>query len=287
MRWTRRAAGCALALLLSTAPLATAAPRTKRLRSVHKWAFAIGTGDLSGDLGKRYAAYDLVVVDGQEASGRQVRALRGAGKLVLAYLDVGTIEPGRPWYAKAKPYRLDYWPDWGEWYANVDAAGFRRLIEHDVAGGMLRKGFDGLFLDNTDMIESYPRQTSGMRTLVRSLARLVHGEHRLLFAQNGEDSIGPLLHYYDGWNREDVLSTYDFTHHRYMRQRAGDVSYADAALRRIARAGLLTLSTDYTAAGDTSAASAAIRNSCSTGALPFVSDIDLTRIAIVPARCGA
>ncbi len=275
-----------LAVFLLGAPAASATPRAKRLRSIHTWAFAIGTGELSGDLVKRYADYDLLVLDGQEASARQVRALRHAGKLVLAYLDVGTIEASRPWFAHAKPYRLGYWGDWGEWYANVDAAGFRRLIVRRVAPGMLRKRFDGLFLDNTDMIESYPRQTSGMRTLVRSLARLVHGEHRLLFAQNGEDSIGPLLRYYDGWNREDVFSTYDFNRHRYVRQAAGDVGYADAALRRIARAGLLTLSTDYVAAGDGATSSAAIRNSCSTGALPLVSNIDLTRIPVVAPRCG-
>lgn len=286
VRWLRSAAMCALALMALLAPAARATPRNKRLRSIHTWAFAIGTGDLSGDVLKRYSPYDLVVVDGQEASARQVRALRQAGKLVLAYLDVGTIEAGRPWYAQAKAYRLGYWGAWGEWYANVDAAGFRRLIERNVATGMLHKGFDGLFLDNTDMIESYPRQTGGMRRLVRSLARLVHGERGLLFAQNGEDSMGPLIHYYDGWNREDVFSTYDFTRHRYVRQAAGDVSYADTALRRIARAGLLTLSTDYVAAGDAATAAAAIRNSCSTGTLPFVSNIELTRIPAVPPRCG-
>ena len=176
-----------------------------------------------GQLGA-YAGYDLVVLDGQEASARQVRALRAAGKVVLAYLDVGTIERGRPWFAAARPYRLNYWPDWGEWYANVSAPGFRRLMANRVAPSMLRKGFSGLFLDNTDMIETHARQTRGMRVLVRSLAHLVHSGHRFLFAQNGEDSIGPLLPYYDGWNREDVSATYDFSRHRYIRQGAGEVA---------------------------------------------------------------
>ncbi len=274
-----------LLVALALAGVASAAPRNGRLRSVHTWAFAIGDGDLTGNLVSRYAAYDLLVLDGQEASPGQVRALRHAGKIVLAYLDVGTIERGRPWYRAASRFRLNYWPDWGEWYADVAAPGFRKLIAGTVGPSTLHKGFDGLFLDNTDMIETHPRQTAGMRTLVRRLARLVHGQGKLLFAQNGEDTIGPLLPYYDGWNREDVSATYDFGAHRYVRQPNGEVAAADRALRRIARAGLLTLSTDYTAAGDAAAATAAIRNACSAGALPFVSDIDLMRVPAVPARC--
>jgi hypothetical protein len=121
---------------------------------------------------------------------------------------------------------------------------------------------------------------------IRRLARLVHRNGELLFAQNGEDSIGPLLPYYDGWNREDVSATYDFARHRYVRQPSSARTTADHALRRIARAGLLTLTTDYTAEGDLGGAQAAVANSCANGALPFVSDIDLTRVPTVPARCA-
>ena len=284
MRFTRLCLS-SLAAVALLCPAAMARSRSPRLRSVHTWAFAIGDGDLAGNVVTRYAGYDLVVLDGQEAGAGQVRALRQAGKVVLAYLDVGTIEPGRPWYRRARPYQLNYWPDWGEWYADVDAPGFRRLISRRVAPAMLRKGFSGLFLDNTDMVQTHPRQRQGMGDVVRGLARLVHSEHEFLFAQNGEDTVGPLLHYYDGWNREDVSATYDFGSHRYVRQGREEIAQADRALRRIARAGLLTLATDYTAAGDTIAARAAVSNACGAGALPFVSDIGLTRIPATPARC--
>ncbi len=276
-----------MAVLLSTAVgvgPASALISNPRLRSVHTWAFAIGNGDLQGDLVKRYAAYDMLVLDGQGASAQQLSALHRAGKLVIAYLDVGTIEPYRPWYASLKPYRLNYWPQWGEWYADVDARGFRRAIGRRIAPGILRKGFDGLFLDNTDMIETHRGQASGMRKLVAKLAQLVHGQRKLLFGQNGEDVIGPMLRYYDGWNREDVSATYDG--HRYVRQPQAEVSEATRALQRMAARGLLTLATDYVAAGDAATTQLAVRNACAAGALPFVSDIDLTRVPAVPPRCS-
>jgi polysaccharide biosynthesis protein PelA len=286
MRSPRLAGLAALAILATAvAPDAGATPRDKRLRAVHTWGFAIGDGDLNGDLVKRYARYDLLIVDGEGASARQVAQLRRAGKIVLAYLDVGTIEPGRSWYGQLKPYRLAYWPDWGEWYAEVSNAGFRHAIAESIAPAILRKGFDGLFLDNTDMIESYSKQTSGMRTLVRQLAGLVHGRHELLFAQNGEDSIGPLLRYYDGWNREDVTATYDFGLHRYVVQPHDQIAAAQRALRRMSAAGLLTLATDYVARGNTGTASLAVANACAAGALPFVSDINLTRVPALPPAC--
>jgi hypothetical protein len=150
---------------------------------------------------------------------------------------------------------------------------------------MLRKRFDGLFLDNTDMVESHPRQRAGMRRLAASLSHLVHRRGRLLFTQNGEDSIGPARHVYDGWNREDASFTYDFGRSRYAAQPAAAVASAQRALRRIGAAGLLVTTTDYVPAGATDDTATAVRNSCAAGALPFVSDINLTRVPAEPLRC--
>jgi polysaccharide biosynthesis protein PelA len=245
-----------------------AAATPPRPGAVHTWAFAIGNGTLSGDVAHRYAAYDLVVVDGQEVTRAQVAVLHRDGALVLGYLDVGTIEPYRPWYRRAKPYRLDYWKQWGEWYANVDAAGYRKLLR-SVAAGMLRKKLDGLFLDNTDMVETHPKQASGMRRIVARLAALAHGRGGFLFAQNGADVDGPFLRYLDGWNREDIGSDRAAVHE----------------LRQMRARGLLTLATGYTARANSRAARRDVVLACRVGALPFVSNLELTRIPRRPPHC--
>ena len=198
----------------------------------------------------------------------QVATLRGGGALVLGYLDAGTIEPYRPWYRRAKPYRLDYWKEWGEWYANVDASGFRKLVL-GLAASFERKGLDGLFLDNTDMIETHPSQSRGMRLLVWVLAKLVHRRGGYLFAQNGADVDGPILRYLDGWNREDI----------------GTDPSAVRDLRAMRRHGLLTLATGYVKSARSPAVNRDIRLACRAGALPFVSNLGLTRIPSPPAHC--
>jgi endo-alpha-1,4-polygalactosaminidase (GH114 family) len=239
-----------------------------RLAAVHTWAFAIGNGTLGGDIGQRYAGYDLVVVDGQEVTKQQVATLHSGGAVVLGYLDAGTIEPYRPWFRRAKPYRLDYWKQWGEWYANVDATGYRKLLL-GVAASFEAKGLDGLFLDNTDMIETHPKQAPGMRLLVAALAKLVHGRGDFLFAQNGADVDGPIIRYLDGWSREDI----------------GTDPSVVRDLRAMHARGLLTLATGYVKDPTSPAVQRDVRLACGAGALPFVSNLELTRVPSPPAAC--
>ncbi len=270
-----------------TAAGASAVPADPRLAGVQDFAFALGSDPGDPAVAAGLAPYDLIVVDGEEATSADVAALKANGAVVLGYLSVGTIEPFRSWYKRLKRYRLPQtFEEFDEPYARVAAAGFRRQIAGRIAPGILAKGTDGLFLDNTDMVEQFKAQKAGMRVLVRRLSALVRGRGGLLFAQNGESSIGPLLPFYDGWNREDVTSTFSFKRGSYVRTTAGQVADAQAALRRISAAGLLVTTADYTAAGDTATEQLAVSNSCAVGAIPFVADIGLRRLPAAPLTCG-
>jgi len=279
--WVILALAALTALALSTS--ACAATPQQRLRSVETWAFAIGNGSRAEVL-RQPGAFDLVVVDGEVVTARQVRKLRRHGAIVLGYLSVGTIENWRWWYTAASPYKLELWDDWGEWYADVSRPGFRDLIASRVAPRMLSKGLHGLFLDNTDMVETHAAQRDGMKALVARLARKVHRRGKLLFTQNGDSSIGPTLRYYDGWNREDVTWTYDFDREQYVRVGSADHADALAAIRRIRGRGLLVTTTDYVAGGSTDAVLEAVEAACGAGAIPYVSNIQLSRVPS-PLRC--
>lgn len=272
--------------LLAATSAPAAAPSDNRLAAVETWGFAIGTGTLKGDLARRYAGYDLLVVDGQEAKRRDVAELQSGGTVVLGYLSVGTIETYRPWYRLLKPYRLEAWKDWkGEFFARVRSTGFRHKISRRIAPQMLAKGFDGLFLDNVDMIESHRRQARGMRRLVRRLSGLVRADQGLLFAQNGYQIIDPLIPYLDGWNREHVTGSYDFDRDRYRVNGARRTRAAIRELRSVGRRGPLVTATDYTRRRRGATVRRAIANACAAGALPYVSDIGLRRTPADPARC--
>jgi uncharacterized protein (TIGR01370 family) len=259
------------------------------------FAFAIGNGMLAGgpeQVADRLGSVGLVVVDGELASAHEVAALRARGATVLAYLSVGTIEKWRAWYPRLKRFRLGAWADWkDEWFADVSRAKLRDELTGRIAPQILAKGFDGLFLDNVDMIETrnHAAQRPGMRELVLALSDLVHGQGRLLFTQNGHWGLSKLglMGAIDGWNREDVTWTYDFDRRRYLHQRPGATRAALAELRDMRDRGLVTTATDYTREGDRQALDEAVAKACSAGALPYVSDIGLTarRLPNPPLAC--
>jgi uncharacterized protein (TIGR01370 family) len=277
---------CLVAAVLLFVPPAAAEPSDPRLAAVDTFAFALGQEvDTDAEVAA-LAPYELIVLDGELTPPARVAQLRAGGSVVLGYLSVGTIEPFRTWYRKLKPYRLkDRFDEFDEFYARVSARGFRRAIAGRIAPKVLSRGFDGLFLDNVDMIELHPRERRGMSRLVGALARLVHRRGGVLFSQNGDRSIKPMLRFLDGWNREDVTWTYSFKRKRYVRVPPRDTAEAQAALRRIDTRGLLVTSSDYTATGDAAAESEAVANACAAAAVPFVSDIALRRLPAAPLIC--
>lgn len=224
----------------------------------------------------RLADVDLVV-GGEETTPAQVTVLKSRGAVVLAYLSVGTIEPWRAWYPQVEPYQLEKWADWDEYFADTSAEGYRGVIMLDVAPTILGKGFDGLFLDNVDMIREHPAQSAGMARLVEELSVLVRQDDGILAMQNGEGVIGPLLPYIDVWDREGVTFTYDFDTESYIRTSPSDHEAALMSLARMRQLGILTLALDYPPPDDAGATAEASEAAGSVGALSWTSDIELTR----------
>lgn len=262
------------------APDATSLEYTSRLDSVRNWALAIGL-DLDERALERLGRFDLVVVDGEAVTPEDIAILHEGGTLVVGYLSVGTIEKGRSWYPTVKAHRLELWDEWGEWYADVSKPGYRDAVA-GVAGTMLAKDLDGLFLDNIDMIETHPEQDAGMRLVVGRISDRVHATGGYVFAQNGEDVLRDLVDVLDGWNREDVTWTYDFDSASYARVSERDHQAAIRALRDMRRRGLLALSTDYVAKASSPAENESVTAARSAGALPYVSDIGLERVPPKP-----
>jgi len=274
-------------LLVALAPQAGAGGSDDpRLFGAESFAFGIGNGMIEGnasEVADRLGDYDVVVVDGEEASAGVVSALQEEGAVVLAYLSVGTIEKWRGWYSDLKRYRLSAWQDWkDEWFADVSKAGLRDALADEIAPDLLDKGFDGLFLDNVDMIEPkrHKKQRDGMRELVARLGDLVHSDGGFLFAQNGYwgfRRFGILDDgHLDGWNREDVTWTYDFDNRKYVRNSDRDRDEALDDLAAMKELGLFTTATNYTKGSSGEAVDEAIGDACSVGALPFIGDIGLT-----------
>ncbi len=288
------AAACAVAAPASAAAAPSGAAATRAaepsirqqlLKDARTFAPALGA-DLTRANVARLARRDLVVVDGELTTAREVKKLKAHGALVLAYLSVGSVESWRSWFPLLEDYRLEELGDWeGEAYADVSQAGARDALADQIAPDLLKKGFDGLFLDNVDMVEEHAAQQPGMVDLVTRLSTRVHAAGGVLMAQNGDTVIDPFVPLLDAWNREDPTGTYDFAKKKYVPTDAAGRRLARATIKRLVGAGLVVTTIDYFGSPSSPHARRAIRISCQSGALPFIGDIALKRIPKTAARC--
>lgn len=280
------AALAATVLALAGPTGAVAAPSTKqRLQAAKTFVPALGI-TLNGTNIRRLAARDLVVVDGDDATSGQVQRLRAKGAIVLAYLSVGSVESWRSWFPLLKDYRLEELGDWdGERYTDVSRAEARDALADKIAPEVLAKGFDGLFLDNVDMVEDHAPQQPGMVELVKRLSDRVHAGGGVLMAQNADVSIDPFVSLLDAWNREDPTGTYDFERKKYQPTDEAGRRLARATIKKLRAAGLVVTTTDYFGSPTSAQAKRAIRIACKAGAVPFVGEITLAKVPAKAARC--
>lgn len=101
----------------------------------------------------------IIVIESDDYTAAQVKAIKDKGYKVLAYLSVGTIEKERSWWNKYKQYRLQRLEDWpNEYYVDVRKVGWINFLL-SRAKALRSKGYDGLWCDNLDVYE-YNKSTS-------------------------------------------------------------------------------------------------------------------------------
>ena len=279
------AAFAASLVVLACATSASAATTKQRLQAARTFVPALGA-KLNATNIRRLAARDLVVVDGDDTTSGQVQRLRSRGAVVLAYLSVGSVESWRSWFPLLEDYRLEELGDWdGERYTDVSKPEARAALADKIAPELLAKGFDGLFLDNVDMVEDHAPQQPGMVDLVKRLSDRVRADGHVLMAQNADASIDPFVGFLDAWNREDPTGTYDFEKKRYVPTDEAGRRLARATIKKLRAAGLVVTTTDYFGSPTSAQARRAIRIACKAGAVPFVGEIALAKVPATAARC--
>ncbi|MDQ8046313.1 MAG: endo alpha-1,4 polygalactosaminidase [Solirubrobacteraceae bacterium] len=269
----------------ATTPVAPANAKAAAMRKAKTFSLELGASLTRTNI-KRLTSRDVVVVDGSETSDAQIKQLKAKGTLVLGYLSVGTVESWRPWFDLLKDHRLEALGDWpGEKYTDLTSPDARTALADTITPQLLAKGYDGLFLDNVDMLEVHPEDSAGMLDVVTRISAKVHAAGGVLMAQNGDSIITPYLPLLDGWNREDATGTYDFDAKKYVTSDADTRRSARETIAQVKAAGLLATTTDYYASPTSTAAKRAVRIACKAGAVPFVGNIALTTVSAKPQHC--
>lgn len=97
--------------------------------------------------------YDIVVIDAQDYTNSEIKAIKSSGAKVLTYINVGAIESDRPYFKdiKAKGLLICEYDNWdGEWWVSADNDAWYKHIS-SLSKSLLEKGIDGFWVDNLDV----------------------------------------------------------------------------------------------------------------------------------------
>ena len=110
----------------------------------------------------------IIVIEPEDYTVAEIKALKKSGAKVLAYLSIGSVSDERPYYKTLKPYRLKRLEDWPhERYIDLRRPAVREWCQKQAK--MFRgAGFDGYWLDNVDVYEEY-RFTSMFEAITSTL----------------------------------------------------------------------------------------------------------------------
>lgn len=194
--------------------------------------------------------YNLVVIDAAYYSEDEIEKLHNNGIKVYSYLNVGSLETFRDYYATYEHLILGKYENWeGEYWINVFHPQWKNHIIEE-AGALVGKGVDGFFLDNTDVYYHFHNREifQGLITILKGLEQyrkdiLVNGGD-IFVTEAILDADSPMIKI-TGVNQECVFTNIDFNSNLLTGQDLDTSMYYQTYLEQCAEAGLSVYLTEY------------------------------------------
>ena len=158
---------------------------------------------------------ETIVIDAQYYSDSEIAELKDDGHIVYTYLNLGSIESFRDYYAEYESLTLDTYENWeDEKWVDVTDASWQEFLSVK-ADELIAKGVDGFFIDNTDVYYQYP--TEKVFESVSSILKDLQSKDTYVLINGGDSfvreylnrngSLGDIL---DGVNQENVYTAIDW-----------------------------------------------------------------------------
>lgn len=179
----------------------------------------------------------IIVLEPDDYTPEQIKAIKAKGYKVLAYLSIGTIEEERSWWKAYSKYKLKQLPDWPkEYYINVKKTEWQSFLI-SRAKALKKKGFDGWWLDNLDVYSEY--KSTGVRTAIASICQKLKAIKGYVMINGGSEWVDDMIDqgekltkYIDGYTQEEVFSRItDYSGKgKFGKQKAADSKYYKAMI---------------------------------------------------------
>lgn len=229
----------------------TAGKTTKKAKKNYEWKISLDHS-IKGSRIKKMKKYKLLVIDAQNYSAKEIKALKKAGHTVYSYLNIGSVESNRRYYRTFKSLRLKTYDNWeDEYWVDVSKSRWRNFVIKNLAASMVKKGVDGFWVDNTDVYE-YNKKSRIYKGLVKILTRLRKYKKDVVL-NGGDQFVTPLIKHgkknlIDGVVQEEVttrITSYS-GHGSFSTQRSDWRHYYERYFKQVKKAGLSVGVLEYT-----------------------------------------
>ena len=102
---------------------------------------------------------DLIVIDAQYFTKKDIESLHQNGTKVYTYLNIGSVENFREYYKTYEKFTIGKYEHWDEEkWVDVSVPAWQKFIEQ-LSKKLFEKGVDGFFIDNCDVYYYAPRKS--------------------------------------------------------------------------------------------------------------------------------
>ncbi len=164
---------------------------------------------------ERFKRYDLIVIDAQYFTKKDIESLHQNGTKVYSYLNIGSVENFREYYKTYEKFTIGKYEHWDEEkWVDVSVPAWQKFIEQ-LSKKLFEKGVDGFFIDNCDVYYYAPRKSifEGLTAILQNImtlkkAVIINGGDT--YVTEYRERYGAVDHIMTGVNQESVWSGIDF-----------------------------------------------------------------------------
>ena len=164
---------------------------------------------------ERFKRYDLIVIDAQYFTKKDIESLHQNGTKVYTYLNIGSVENFREYYKTYEKFTIGKYEHWDEEkWVDVSVPAWQKFIEQ-LSKKLFEKGVDGFFIDNCDVYYYAPSKSifEGLTAILQNImtlkkAVIINGGDT--YVTEYRERYGAVDHIMTGVNQESVWSGIDF-----------------------------------------------------------------------------
>ena len=179
---------------------------------------------------ERFKKYDLIVIDAQYFTKKDIEVLHENGTEVYTYLNIGSIENFREYYKTYAELTIGKYEHWDEErWVDVAEPDWQKFIKQ-LSQELFEKGVDGFFIDNCDVYYYAPRESifEGLTIMLQNImtfkkAVIINGGDTYVTEyRNRYGAVDPIM---TGVNQESVWSGINFDKGTFYEQTRGTRNY--------------------------------------------------------------